>query len=390
VNQTSIAWVRGPDGAPGFTWNPVVGCTAVSLGCANCWAARLASTRLDHLPEYRGLAKDGKWIGGARFLPDRLDQPLHKRKPAGIFVSDMGDLFHESITDEQIAAVFGVMAACPWHRFFVLTKRAKRMREWFGWVVREHREREDRLRSLCGSVSGEALYCWGRASFPLPNVFVGVSIEDQPTADERIPELLQTPAAIRFISYEPALGPVDIGMQSATCDCCPRWESRWVRLPRPVRSDAFCDPCMEADAGIYRAHGNPHGALSVRSSQGGLLGIKPAEFECLPRLDLVIVGGESGPSARPCHVEWIRSIVKQCHEAGVKCFVKQLGARPCFSDGYDLPDETARILDANGYSGPEIDEAAREGRIPQHDRAWANPVKWPEDLRVREFPEVAP
>ena len=222
MNPTSIAWVRGPDGAPGFTWSPVVGCTPCSSGCRSCWAARLASTRLAHLPDYKGLAKDGKWIGGARFLPDRLGQPLHKRNPAGIAVSLMGDLFHESITNEQIAAVFGVMAVTPKHRYFILSKRAKRMREWFQRIAREDCGpwTECHWQALCverdNVGDGGPIHTKGGKEggsdrrWPLSNVFVGVSIEDQATADERIPELLQTPAAVRFVSAEPLLGPVDL------------------------------------------------------------------------------------------------------------------------------------------------------------------------------------
>lgn len=284
MSPTSISWVRGPDGAPGFSWNPVVGCTAVSPGCANCWAARLASTRLAHLPEYKGLAKDGKWIGGARFLPDRLDQPLRKRKPAGIAVGLMGDLFHESITDEQIAAVFGVMAACQQHRFFVLTKRAKRMREWFEWIASKESLNSLQPWEKCALASmqtkvngligiGGVMHVRTLPDdrpWPLSHVFVGVSIEDQATADERIPELLQTPAAVRFVSYEPAIGPVQF--HPGTLGCVGH---------------------------IAESFGNP-------------------------LIHQIIVGGESGPSAHPCHVEWIRSIVQQCRTAGVACFVKQI------------------------------------------------------------------
>jgi protein gp37 len=180
-----------------------VGCRHTSRGCENCWAERLAGTRLAHLPEYKGLTDFvGRWTGIIRFLPERLVEPLRKRKPSGIFVCDMGDLFHQSVTDEQIAAVYGVMAACPHHRFYVLTKRAKRRREWFEWAGQRGQGR---------GIGGSRIASAGRdagpwtISWPLLNVFEGTSIEDQATADERIPELLQTPAAVRWVSYEPAL-----------------------------------------------------------------------------------------------------------------------------------------------------------------------------------------
>ena len=161
----------------------------------------------------------------------------------------------------------------------------------------------------------------------LGNLWLGVSVEDQATADVRIPRLLEIPAKVRFLSVEPMLGPVDVGLQSATCKCCPRWPSRWVRLNRTVRADwpltkEKADMC--APPGIYLAHSNQHGALAV-NTPGGLLGIKPDEFECLPGLDWVICGGESGPGARPLNPEWVRSLCDQCVTAGVPFFFKQWG-----------------------------------------------------------------
>ena len=325
----------------------------------------------------------------------------HKRKPAGISVGLMGDLFHEDITDGQIAAVFGVMAATPQHQYFVLTKRAKRRREWFEWIASKESLNSLQPWEKCALASmqtkvngligvGGVMHIRTLPDdrpWPLPNVFLGVSIEDQPTADERIPELLGTPAAVRFVSYEPALEPADLGMQSATCVCCLKWSSRWVRLPDLVCSDLPFDR-IHADPGIYRAHSNQHGALSVTAVEGGLLGIKPREFECLPGLDWVIVGGESGPSARPCHVEWIRSIVKQCRTAGVACFVKQLGEN-CLDRndaGFDGGDGEwpvgTRTLGGEGFQGAAT-------LLNLRDRAGADPAEWPEDLRVREFPKVS-
>jgi protein gp37 len=353
MTKTSISWVLGPDGKPGFSWNPVVGCRAVSPGCQNCWAARLASTRLAHLPEYKGLAKDGKWTGGPRFLSDRLSQPLHKRKPAGIFVSDMGDLFHAAVGDQLIAAVFGVMAACPQHRFFLLTKRAQRMRKWFAWMKLEAR--------TCNAGRGapEAFVAVAYAqreglsavdvdgitsrAWPLPNVWIGTSIEDQATADERIPELLQTPAAVRWVSAEPLLGPVNL------CSAAmPKWR------------------------------------------------------ESAPELSWLVCGGEAGPLSRPCRVEWIRSIVEQCKAAHVPVFVKQFGANcqtrnddnftgdmndPDFPLWPDTPGGVSVVdrieeLPGGGYQGALV-------RVRLHDRAGADPAEWPADLRVRQFPVSA-
>ena len=367
MNKTSIAWVRGPDGAPGFTWNPVLGCRAVSKGCSRCYAARLASTRLAHLPAYKGLAyiddsedtdhsrviERYRWSGEARFFPEKLAEPLRRRKPAGIFVCDMGDLFHESITDEQIAAVFGVMAACPQHRFYVLTKRAKRMAEWFERMGNRDQPISDcweKATAIVGRLDVRDFHAW-----PLPNVMVGVSVEDQETADERIAWLQQSAAHMSFLSIEPLLGPVVL-------KSCLGKDDSWERFigPCPHGRDPWtrCDICEERP---------PHAVMGISQ---------------------VIVGGESGPSARPCHVEWIRSIAKQCRIAGVACFVKQLGEN-CLDRndaGFDGGDGEwpvgTRTLGGEGFQGAAT-------LLNLRDRAGADPAEWPEDLRVREFPKVS-
>jgi len=306
MNRTSISWVRNPDGTPGFTWNPLAGCSPASAGCSKCYAARLAATRLAHLPQYAGLAyvddaeDDAKgrvldryhWTGEVRFFPEKLAEPLRRKKPARVFVGDMGDLFHPQVAKEQIAAVFGVMAACSQHKFFVLTKRAARMRGWFEWAKENTRT-------------------------SLPNVALGVTVENQKAADERIPEPLQTPAAMRFLSIEPVLEHIDLS--------------------------AFM--------------GGEHVVLpGDRTEPNYNFGI-----------DWVIVGGESGPHARPCQVEWIRSIVRQCKDAGVPCFVKQLGAYPVFDD----PGE----------------KVGKSLICPNRRNPNSDPAEWPEDLRVRQWPE---
>src|SRR5690606_22560010 len=175
--MTTIEWTQG-------TWNPVSGCTRVSPGCDNCYAMRQAHRFSGNCQPYEGLTtiRRGKvdWTGSVRFVPEMLEVPL-QRKPTTWFVNSMSDLFHESLTNEQIASAFGGMAATPQHTYQILTKRPKRMREWFGWLD-------------------------GRR--PLHNVWLGVSCEDQARADERIPHLLSTPAAVRFVSAEPLLGPI--------------------------------------------------------------------------------------------------------------------------------------------------------------------------------------
>ena len=296
MNRTSIPWVKSPDGSQGYTWNCVVGCSPASTGCKNCYAARLAATRLAHLSEYKGLAYPNEvvwgpryqWTNDVRFLPHRLTEPMRRRKPAGIFVCDMGDLFHERVTNEQIAAVYGVMASCPQHRFYVCTKRAKRRREWFAWFAGTMSD-PNRVSDIDGRLRGR---------WPIPNVVELTSIEDQATADERIPDALATPAAVRGLSIEPLLESFDI---EDSVDCA--------------------GPCGRGFHNFYIGAG----------------------------LDWVLVGGESGPNARPCHVDWIRSIVRQCKDAEVPVFVKQIHVDGrCTADVDSFPSD----LRLRGFPAP--------------------------------------
>jgi len=466
--NTSIEWTDA-------TWSPVTGCTKVSAGCKHCYAEGVAE-------RFWGERK----FTDVRCHPERLEAPLHWRKPRRVFVNSMSDLFHEDVPDEFIDRVFAVMALAPQHTFQVLTKRPERMRAWVsdpetpfrvtramdslhgtpraaeevrpiagfpgyfasshGTIYSErrghrrhmrpdygdqgharvqlHREGEsqrgkrmlvhrlvletfvgqppspdaqgrhldgnprnnaaenlswgeqgdnwgdskrhgthrryskldqatvDAIRSRAAQgESGEALgrefgvsgtqvrnivagRQWATKAligWPLPGVWLGVSVEDQRAADERIPLLLQTPAAVRFLSCEPLLGPLDL------------------------RS------CLED---------------RKRRHVG---------------LDLVIVGGESGPNARPCDVAWVRSIVKQCEAAGLACFVKQLGALPFVGDG-----KHTHVAGQRGYGVvcDQGDPCPHCGKHPithwpslvLRDRKGSDPSEWPDDLRVREFP----
>lgn len=201
-----------------------------------------------------------RWTGGAKFFPERLAMPLRWKRPRRIFVSSQSDLFHESLTNEQIAAVFGVMAAAPRHTFQVLTKRAARMRAWFEWAddstarsdwmrdarrphhapavhkVMEHLARE--------SAPGLRFQENVSLAWPLPNVWLGVSVENQAAADERIPELLRTPAAVRWISAEPLIGPVDVVGVAA------REAARSALAANDIRAGGSLDWCvMGAESG---------------------------------------------------------------------------------------------------------------------------------------------
>lgn len=434
MGKTAIEWTDE-------TWNPIRGCSRVSEGCRNCYAEQQAArivrmgdgkpTPYDGLVKLVGPDKEPRWTGVVSFVPDVLSVPLRRRKPTRYFVNSMSDLFHEALSNEQIAAVFGVMAACPQHTFQCLTKRPARMREFLThpevrtWIARakdaalvdyEHKEFESwrgipgfagyeasshgRIRNVDGKLIQQQLNdheqigrytvsiykygnqttqfvhrlvllafagppregeeaChrngnkidnrsvnlrWGTRSenqrekvrhgsrggpakltteqaaeirhrraggetqqsiadafgvsrslvsmiesgavwgdpdlpWPLPNVWLGVSVEDQAAADERIPELLRTPAAVRFLSCEPLLGPVDL--------------ERWLWKPCADGFDFFT--------------GEP--ALGDMEARGDL--------------NWVIAGCESGPGARPADAAWYRSLRDQCAEAGVPFFLKQ-------------------------------------------------------------------
>jgi protein gp37 len=353
--NSSIEWTEK-------TWNPVRGCSIVSPGCVNCYAMKQAHRFSAAGKPYHGLTKQTKagpqWTGVVRTVDDALLEPLSWRKPARVFVNSMSDLFHEDVPDAFIDKVFAVMALAKQHTFQILTKRADRLRAYLGDAVRRqgvwsgalhqlligpsgtHYEvegwckangvsRAERERRLGIVNDGGGWYFFSR-NWPLPNIWLGVSVENQKYADERIPVLLQTPAAVRFISAEPLLGPVDLSR---------------------IRTE-------EESLDVLNGLGSHH---SWRSSVA------------IVGLDWVIVGGESGPGARPFDLAWARSIVQQGQAAGVACFVKQLGRFP-MQDG----------LAPDGCSIP----AAGGSAFGLRDRKGGDPDEWPPDLRVRQFPEV--
>lgn len=206
ADKTLIEWADA-------TWNPIVGCSVVSPGCTNCYAMKLAHRfNLVAGSIYWGLTHDGAsvWNGAVSFNDKVLNQPLSWKRPRRIFVNSMGDLFHDNVPDDWIDRVFAVMALAPQHTFLVLTKRAPRMRRYITAIGRTaciatEVLRIDRDQPL-------ELLRW-----PLPNVWLGVSAEDQARADERIPRLLETPAAKRFVSCEPLLGPIHLARFNLPC-----------------------------------------------------------------------------------------------------------------------------------------------------------------------------
>lgn len=319
------------------TWNPMVGCSKVSAGCQNCYAInhahRLAgnpNTKIsgvyDGLTERRGDRTE--WTGKVNFVPERLELPLKTRKPTTWFVNSMSDLFHESVTDEQLDQIFAVMALTPHHTYQVLTKRPQRMLEYC----------TDRFRSRKILEAAQRLGVKGLIDpgmvipiYPYGHVWLGVTVENQKAADDRIPLLLETPAAVRFLSCEPLLESIDLSGFAPFC---------WERI----------DPEMTRQ--LFEMFGGPLPEDSLNDIEGN------------KRIDWVIVGGESGHGSRPCDVTWIHSIVNQCAAAEVPCFVKQLGANV-----RSLPVDYGNF--GRGKGKMNILE------------------QWPPYLRVRQMPGVA-
>ncbi len=289
ADRSKIEWTDA-------TWNPVLGCSPISPGCTICYAMRLAGTRLKNHRSRVGLTRPSKagpvWNGKVRFYAEALLQPLRWRRPRHVFVVAHGDLFHEAVPDDWIDQVFAVMALAPQHTFQVLTKRAERMR---AYLQPFDQRRADSLGTRVIELGYHGpLEC---LRWPLPNVWLGVSVEDQARADERIPLLLDTPAALRFLSAEPLLGPIDLTALHATFGVDRLDDDDW-------RFDALSGEHWFQDDLGYR-----------QSGDGPDLGT----------LDWIIAGGESGDGSRPMHPAWARSLRDQCAAAGVPFFFKQWG-----------------------------------------------------------------
>lgn len=312
-DRSKIEWTRGDDGTPGATWNPVTGCDKVSAGCDNCYAESIAH-RFAGGPAY----PDGFAV---TLRPERLEQPLRWRRPRRVFVNSMSDLFHDQIQDEYIASVFAIMALAPQHTFQVLTKRHGRMRSLLSSASFAHQVAEVGRARFIGDQQD-----WLRAGAmlggnPLPNVWLGVSTEDQRWANIRIPALLTTPAAVRFISAEPLLGPIDLEQAVATMGS--------------ERGHRMTAPFVHVAGRCRRFHG----------------------------IDWVIVGGESGPRARPMHPDWARSLRDQCARAGVAFHFKQwgefapesTGAPNSEDDALDGPASGQMRRVGKGRAGRELD-----------------------------------
>ncbi len=288
--NTHIQWCNS-------TFNPWIGCTKVSPGCANCYAEANAASK------FLGV-KWGKGQGRYRTKESTWRRVLDWNRAAGksgrrhkVFCASLADWLDDEVPIEYLADLLKLIHETPNLDWLLLTKRPENWGRRLAEVIASRCDLE--------SVPWEwALIGWLDGE-PPANVWIGVSVEDQKRADERVPALLKIPARVRFLSIEPLLGPVDLGLIGMLQDAC------------------------EAERQIA--------------------------------IQWVIVGGESGPKARPCNIEWVRDIVRQCKAAGVPCFVKQLGAN---------------VVDNTGYERPE-----------PFDRKRGDMSEWPEDLRVREFPK---
>lgn len=289
------------------TWNPVTGCTEISAGCDNCYARTIA-TRFAGSPAY----PNGFDV---TLRPDRLNQPLHWMRPRRVFVNSMSDLFHRDVPDDFIAEVLAVVALSTQHTFQLLTKRPGRMRSLFRSGAFQRRV-EELASSRIGRIAN--------IEWPLRNLWVGVSVENQEWAAVRIPLLQDTPAVVRFLSCEPLLGRVDL------------------------RTGIYADPTASVG-----------GALRGTSIYG---------------IDWVIVGGESGPHARPMHPEWARLLRDQCVSAGVPFLFKQWGewrwAREADDHAYEVEhgDQFAQpwlSLDVDGtlHDGTPTDTSATVQKV---------------------------
>jgi protein gp37 len=326
MGKTSIEWTAGDDGTPGSVWNPVRGCSRISPGCGGanhqggCYAEKIAARFSGPGQPFEGFAErtahGGRWTGKMAVAWDMVDQPIRWRKPRRIFANSMSDLFHKDLPRDEVAIIYGTAIAAVHlrgHTFQILTKRADHMRELLSdeefWeianahassLVLEHTDplnrRSDDARATCGEYGPDA---------PPPGIWLGVSTEDQPRADERIPDLLATPATTRFLSVEPMLGGVALRQEWLPCSAC-RGRG-WYLARFSDDHQTACKPCLEAAE-----------ALGITVPVGHMA--KPG-----PRIDWVIAGGESGPRARPMHPDWARSLRDQCAAAGVPFFFKQWG-----------------------------------------------------------------
>lgn len=335
---SSIGWCNA-------TWTIAVGCTRVDHRCDNCYAIPFVHRGLHE--SHRGVTKirpkdaarpGVDWNGTVRTLPERLADPLRWRKPRRIFVGSMTDLFHPQIPFEYVAAVFGVMQATPWHTYLLLTKRPDRQFDFFEWTAtRSNGDPVMEPDYKCHVRAWETVRRpFERTGWPLPNVHLGVSVSDQPTADDAIPKHLRSPAALHWVSYEPALGSLSLARwMSQTSSCC----------DASMQGGNWCCACDR--------YATPR-----------------------PRIGWVVAGGESGPRARDYDVKWGIDVADECRASGVPFFFKQLGSRPAGDGGGGAitHGDRGRWFE---HRGRTYEFSSRNGDVP---------AEWPVQLRVQQFP----
>lgn len=316
--NTAIEWTDK-------TWSPWEGCTKISAGCAHCYAAARNHRFGDNWGPGKPRRLTVDWKKPVRWNKAATSHwPAVQFRHPRVFPS-LCDWLDDEVPIEWLARLLALIHNTPNLDWLLLTKRPELFRERIenvvNWMEAEDSEAEE---SGDGGASnaGFAMHAWANGH-ALENVWIGTSVEDQSNADRRIPELLKIPAKLRFLSVEPMLGPIDLKLMR-----------RSFGFPKHITKEGH-------------AVGMPQG------------------------IHWVIVGGESGPGARPCNVAWVRDIVRQCAEAGVACFVKQLGANVVQS-----------------WDDPSINPSTFAVKL-KHPKG-GDPAEWPEDLRVRQMPEVKP
>lgn len=335
ADGTKIEWADA-------TVNAINGCSVTSPGCTHCYAMKLAGTRMKSHPTREGLTIDTKagpvWNGEVRLHQPALLQPLSWSKPRRIFWNAHGDTFHPNVPWEWTAKVMATAFLSPQHIHMILTKRADRMNAWFETLATEGGA-EDFSAIIEDLAESAGIECdYPEWVLPLDNVWLGVSVEDQTRADERIPDLLATPAAVRFLSCEPLLGEVDINRWLATanvtCKVCntPFWlheadpcehaEAGAWTLACPGCGNCRCQPGWSPAGDRGRPMEPPADWIERKAGRFSL--VHPT-IPITSGIDWVIVGGESGPGARPMHPDWARSLRDQCAAAGVPFHFKQWG-----------------------------------------------------------------
>jgi protein gp37 len=328
---SKIEWL---DGGP--TWNVVVGCNTANCK-ASCYAVRGAH-RMASNPHpairkvYEGLTAVGSdglmWTGRARFVAERLAAPLGWKKPCRAFVTSMGDPCAPDITNEQLAAVFGVMAATPHITYLLATKQAERLAAWFEWIgTRPGSHAWTCVGYACAGLDSEQRRLAAvaletarvGAAWPLPNVIPLASCCDQADLDRQVPRLLRCPG-VKGLSLEPLLAPVDLGPWIGTHDCRSGHSEHWRGFPDQ------CDACEDGGRECAADPDKCEGRGLHCPKCGSAYHVGPIEEDVRRRnsLDWIAVGPETGPGRRPCDPAWLRSVAEQCSAAGVGCYVKKV------------------------------------------------------------------